>query len=267
MQNDLQQKIVQLLKEQTPYATATIVKAEGSTPRHIGSKMLVTQTEIFGTIGGGTLEETVKKDARRIIKSGHPQTFSYSLDQENAGIQICGGSVEVYIEPVCAPADCFLFGAGHIGAEIVPLLEKLNFRITLIDERADRLKLSAFSNVHRQICALPDTALPQLEFHDQTHILIFTHAHIHDEKIVELCLNKPFKYLGLIGSRKKWEIFKQNFISKGFSEEQIKRVTTPIGLDIGAETPFEIAIAIAAEIVAINSTPKGFGKLKEYQLK
>jgi len=114
----------------------------------------------------------------------------------------------------------------------------------------------AFDEVERKLADHPSDIFKDIEFDDELYIIVLTHEHKHDEEIVEYCLDKPFKYLGMIGSKNKWEKFKERFKARGFTREQILRVTTPIGLDVGSETPFEIAISISGELVAL-----GAGKL------
>ena len=145
------------------------------------------------------------------------------------------------------------------GMELLPQLEKEGIESTVI-------MITAFGSVDMKITKLPGEALREIEFSDELSILCLTHAHVHDEEIVEYCLDKPFRYLGLISSRKKWALFRERYGAKGFTEEQLSRVSTPVGLDIGADTPLEIAIAIAAEMILLRARPKdyaaGFGRFK-----
>lgn len=240
------------------YCWATIVGSKGSAPRHTGTKMIVTGNESFGTIGGGALEYKVIEDARKQLRIGTPKTFNYPLGPLLG--QCCGGEVDVFIEPVIPSRKVVVFGAGHIAEHLVPMLKNLSFNVTLIDERTERIKLPVFSVADEGICELPSDALKSVKFFDELYIIVLTHAHIHDEEIVEFCLDKPFRYLGMIGSVNKWEKFKVRYRSRGFTDEQIARVTTPIGLDIGGETPFEIAVSIIAELIGTCSEPKGFRK-------
>lgn len=261
MTKDLNQIAMELNSKGTPYAFITVISVKGSAPRHIGSKMIVTQNETFETIGGGALEHQAIKDARERLKTGRAEVLSYPLGPLLG--QCCGGDVELFIEPVTLSKNIVVFGAGHVAEELVPLLKKLHFSITLVDERQERINLTSFSMVDNRINELPSDTLKSIKFSENLYIIVITHAHKDDEGIVEYCLDKPFKYLGLIGSRHKWDKFKTRYKAKGVTEEQLKRITTPIGLDIGSETPFEIAISIVGELIKINSTPKGFESYKQ----
>ncbi len=249
---DVEQKALDLKKDRVAYAWATVVKVSGSAPRHVGAKMLVTERgEIFGTIGGGTLEHQVTADAKKIIGRGTAELKSYPLGPMLG--QCCGGEVDIFIEPALPKKEVAVFGAGHIAEELCPMLGKLGFSVTLVDERRERIELPAFAAVGNKLNEQPGDALRMLKFGCDTHIIVITHEHKHDEAIVEYCLDKPFKYLGCIGSRTKWAKFKDRYKARGITEEQMSRVSTPIGLDIGSETPFEIAVSIVAELISITN--------------
>lgn len=249
---DLEEKALDLKKDRIPFAWATVVKVSGSAPRHVGAKMIITADgEIFGTIGGGTLEHKVISDAKGIMASGTAELRSYPLGPMLG--QCCGGDVDIFIEPAFSKKEVVVFGAGHIAEELVPLLKKLNFKVTLVDERKERIELPAFLKADRRMNELPGDALRTMKFDDDLYIIVITHEHKHDEAIVEHCLDKPFKYLGCIGSRTKWAKFRERYKARGITEEQLARVTTPIGLDIGSETPFEIAVSIVSQLIQLNS--------------
>ncbi len=247
---NLNQIAVELAQKGTAFAWATVVNVKGSAPRHLGAKMIVTHSESFDTIGGGALEHAVIKDAREQLRLGEPKTFNYPLGPLLG--QCCGGEVDVFIEPVLPQSQVVVFGAGHIAEHLVPMLKKLNFRVSLVDERAERIGLPHFDMADTKLNELPTDALRGLKFNDGLYIIVLTHAHVHDEEIVEYCLDKPLKYLGLIGSRTKWEKFKARYRAKGFKDEAFARVKTPIGLDIGAESPFEIAVSIIGELIKLK---------------
>ncbi|MFH1830878.1 MAG: xanthine dehydrogenase accessory protein XdhC [Pseudomonadota bacterium] len=251
---DLDRKALELKDAKVSFCLATVVEVAGSAPRHAGAKMLVTKDESFGTVGGGGLEHRVINDARRAIRHRNSELKQYLLTEE--GIQPCGGTVGIFLDVVSTPYSVIVFGAGHIAYDLCPLLAKQGFEVTLVDERKERIELEAFKDLNKLINQLPLDVLPTIEFTDDTHIVCITHRHVHDKDIVRFCLDKPFKYLGLISSTKKWEVFKKHYISEGYTHEHLSRVSTPIGLDIGAETPFEIAVAIIAQIIKLHA--KGY---------
>lgn len=239
----------------------TVIKTSGSAPRHAGAKMIVYENgKTYGTIGGGTLEFQAVEDAGKFLKTGLSGCKVYPLGPLLG--QCCGGEVELFFEPVIKPKKIAVFGAGHIAEELVPMLKKLAFGITLIDERAERLNLAPFDIVDEKINELPSDAFKKIEFDNDLYIIVITHQHKHDEEIVEFCLDKPFKYLGMIGSKSKWEKFKARYKSRGFTNEAIGRITTPIGLDIGSETPFEISVSIVAEVINDISSSHNLGRRK-----
>lgn len=235
---------------------ATVVRTDGSTPRQIGAKMIVTADASFGTIGGGALEHRVIEDARELLKHRTAECKKYPLGPMLG--QCCGGEVEVFIEPMAPPKPMYVFGAGHIAEELCPMLTKLGYNVALIDERSERINLPCFDCAAERWNELPNDALKRIPFDNDTHVVVITHQHKHDEEIVRYCLDKPFKYLGCIGSRNKWDKFKTRYRAQGVPDESFARVTTPIGLDIGAESPFEIAVAIAAQLIQLGTKPEDF---------
>jgi len=253
---DIDKKLRELKSERTPFCLATVVRVEGSAPRAAGAKMIITADKTFGTVGGGGVEHMAIKDARKTLRTKKATCEKYNLTED--GIQPCGGMMEIFLEPIAPQRRVMVFGAGHIAEKLIPMLSELDFEITLIDEREDRISLPAFSIADELSEELPDKYLVRCKFDDELSLIVLTHKHIHDEGIVEFCLDKPYRYLGLISSRKKWELFCKHYREKGFSDEQMERVSTPIGLDIGAATPFEIAVAIIAELIQLSEKPEDF---------
>lgn len=258
MSVNLDSKISELKSAGRAFCWATITKVSGSAPRHVASKMIVTLDDSFGTIGGGALEHRVIADAREVMRRKTAACKNYPLGPLLG--QCCGGEVEVFFEPVIPPRPIFVFGAGHIAEALCPLLTAMDYSVTLIDERAERMSLPVFKCAAERWNELPSDALARVKFGDDTHLVVITHEHKHDEEIVGYCLDKPFKYLGCIGSRTKWEKFKARFRAKGFTDGQFGRVSTPVGLNIGAETPAEIAVAIAAELIQLHARPEDYAK-------
>jgi len=253
---DMDKKALELRKSDISFCKITIIKADGSSPRKAGSKMLVcADGTSYGSIGGGAVEYAASQEAMNIIESNSPKCVEYDLTDD--GIQPCGGKIEVFFEPVSINERIIIFGAGHISEKLCPMLAEMEFSITLVDERYERLSLPAFKSATR-INSLPSDFLNSFKPMKNTYIICMTHMHAHDEEIVERTLGKPFKYFGLISSRSKWSGFRKKFLKNGYSEEDIEQITTPIGLDIGGDTPMEIAIAIAAQIIQLKHRPDDF---------
>lgn len=255
---NLDRKAGDLKKSHRIFCFATITKSQGSAPRHVGAKMIVTADASFGTIGGGALERKVIEDAREAMQRRTAISKNYPLGPLLG--QCCGGEVDVFFEPVIPPKEMYVFGAGHIAGALVPLLAGIGYNTTLIDERPERINLPVFECVAKKWNDLPSDVFNRIKFDEGTHLIVITHEHKHDEEIVRFCLDKPFKYLGCIGSRTKWEKFKARYRAQGFADQQFARVSTPIGLDLGAEGPVEIAIAIVAELIQLYAKPEDYEK-------
>ncbi|MEZ7892481.1 MAG: XdhC/CoxI family protein [Candidatus Wallbacteria bacterium] len=249
------EEIINLKKKRTSFAVATIVESTGSTPRKIGSKMIVKQDgTISGTIGGGPLEHTVIMEAQKILKDGKAKKLSFEL----ADLKLtCGGNVEVFVEPFLARERVLIFGAGHIGQCLAPLLLKCGFGVTVIDSRQKYLENQIFDDCDKinvkgyEVTQLNEHAA-ELKLTGEDYIVIVTHGHEYsDGKVLNFALEqlKEFKYMGMIGSANKVATCMNGLMQKGFTEETLKKVYAPIGLDTGGETPDEIAVAITAEIL------------------
>lgn len=229
----------------------TITKVKGSVPRHAGSKMLVKQNgSIIGTIGGGKIEADVIQEALELIESNTLHQKTYDLTEDEG--MLCGGTVEVLFEPFGKAQQLLIFGAGHIAHSLAPLARKAGFAVTVIDNRVKYANPERFPDANSIVSKPFPEALKTLDFTYQTYIVIVTHAHAYDEEILAYCLDQPYAYLGMIASKRKSKTILNTLREKGSPEEQLEKVHTPIGLDIGAETPFEIAISILSEIIGVR---------------
>lgn len=234
-------------------AVCTIVATKGSTPRKIGAKMLVFKNgEIYGSIGGGNLEKKVIENALKQIELNESKLFKHDLLHQHS--MCCGGTVEIFIEPLCKMDKLYIFGAGHTGKSLAEIASHLDFEIYIIDNRKDYLdKISSTENINKLNVDFTEV-LHSLPFDKNTYIAILTYEHSIDREILAFCLKKQNAYLGMIGSKRKIELTKKNFIeSKIASEAELNKVNMPIGKNINAETPFEIALSILAEIIEIKN--------------
>lgn len=240
--------IQQLKKKGSPAALVTISEVAGSAPREVGTKMVVSATEFWGTIGGGNLEKLVLEDARKALLLHEPQKRRYPLGAK-AG-QCCGGLVEVFIEVFPVLPKLFLFGAGHVGQAICQTLEGTAFEVHLVDERREWILHEAIPpSVVRHACDWEDF-LAEAEWDaKRTYVAIMTHEHLRDEAILREVLRKPSRYLGLIGSEAKWRRFEARLKSRGFSEEELSRVKCPIGIGRFGKSPREVAISFSAQLL------------------
>ncbi len=246
------EKIAALEKSDSKGALCTIVRCSGSTPRKIGTKMLVYEDgSIFGTIGGGALEKSIIKDAIEIIKSQHGSTYEYTLVQDLG--MCCGGTLTVFIEPIVNKKNLYIFGAGHIGKALARFASEVDFSVTVIDERPAELA-PLESNGTTVIQKKYNRAFKELNFNHNTFIAVITHDHAYDRDIVSFCANQPHRYLGMIGSVRKIEIAKKTFkAGKKLTDKQMKAIDWPMGIDIDVNTPEEIAISILAKMIDVRS--------------
>ncbi|MCC6721975.1 MAG: xanthine dehydrogenase accessory protein XdhC [Bacteroidia bacterium] len=241
-----------LKRENLAAALCTVVSTKGSTPRKAGAKMLVLQNEkIYGTIGGGNLEKQVIEAALVTIENKNSKLYKFELLQQLG--MCCGGTVEIFIEPIMEKNKLYIFGAGHVGTALALFAQNTGFEVTVIDDRSDyihALKNEKINKIYSQF----ENAIENLSFDKQTYIVVVTYSHPSDRAILSLCINKPNAYLGMIGSRRKTEVTRKKFLeSKIATIQQLNNIDMPIGLDINPETPAEIAVSILAKLIEVKN--------------
>jgi xanthine dehydrogenase accessory factor len=252
---DIYEQIVQLRREGRRGAVATIVNVRGSIPSFRTAKMLVRDDgSIEGTIGGGCVEADVWQAAREVMESEKPRTLTFDLNQDpkyDTGL-VCGGTLEVFIEPILPPALLYVFGAGHVAINLCRAAAASGFDVVVADDRssyATKERFPAAQEVH----ALDfDEATKKLDPNESSYIVVVTRGHRDDMRILRWAVETRARYIGMIGSKRKViEIFK-TLQQEGLPAHLFDRVHAPVGLDIGAITPEEIAVAITAELIAIR---------------
>ena len=237
-------------------ALITIVSSNGSTPQRVGAKMLVfADGRTVGTIGGGCYENDALLKAREALRTRKALRAKYDLNDdfaEDTGL-VCGGQMEVFIEPLEAPPALYVFGAGHVGYYVARLASEAGFEVHVIDDRAafanrERFPAAAEVVVYDIPAWLSATTLPT-----SAYAVIVTRGHRHDLDALQALASRPLRYLGLIGSRAKVARIYEQLLAQGqITLEHLSHVHAPIGLDIGAVTPQEIAVSIVAELVAVR---------------
>lgn len=248
---EIYEKLSEALKQNRSGVLMTVIDVKGSSPGKIGSKMLVFDDgEQLGTVGGGQIEYLAIKEARENMGKTGAWRKSYLLSED--ADMLCGGKLEILFEPFGQKERLYIFGAGHVGSAMAEIAPQANFFTTVIDNRPEFARPERLPKANRVLCGEYSQILPELTFDGNTYIMVVTHGHGFDQGIADYCLKQPFKYLGVIGSRKKAKTFFKQLAEAGHSEEQIERVFMPVGFDIGAETPFEIAISILAELIAVR---------------
>ena len=244
--------IAQLVATGRPFVLATVVASHGSTPQKPGSKMVVlTGGSVLGTIGGGAIEQQVVTasvsllaDARR-----HTQVLETHLTHDLG--MCCGGSMSVFLEKHESVAKVWIFGAGHVAKELAHLAHYVGFEVTVVDEREELLNAERFPSAVRTVAYPPDVA-KSLTGGADCYFCVATHDHPLDQACVEALLPKPAAYLGVIGSRRKAARFRQRLQAAGFSESEVNRFESPMGVDIEAQTPQEIAVSIVGRLIALR---------------
>ena len=252
---ELYQVMTALSQEGRPFVLATIVELQGSSPREVGAKVLVEPDgTTIETIGGGPLEARVVADAQAALESGVSGVRTYRLTEEGdqALGALCGGEVKVFHEVHAPEHSLLIVGAGYIGQSLCRLARQLDYRITVVDSRADMLTEERLSEADELVLAEPGQIAELCRIDNRTHVVVVTHSHLHDEEAVFTTVSSPAAYIGMIGSARKVRKVMANLAARGIPEEQLKRVHSPIGLDIGAQTPAELALSIMAEIVAVS---------------
>jgi xanthine dehydrogenase accessory factor len=238
-----------------PAALVTIVGISGSAPRKGGARMLVyPDGAIKGTVGGGEFEHRVIKIALRSIETGRPERFAAHLTRDLG--MCCGGAMEAYIEPLEATMDLVIYGSGHVGAATARLVDGLGFRVTILDEREELIEDARFGEAIHTISTHPLGRLDQLPWGMNAFHLVVTHSHQLDQDLVQAILPRPIGWLGMIGSRAKVAKFLIRYRAAGIDETLFAKLSAPVGLDIGAETPEEIAVSIVAELVRLRRDPQ-----------
>ena len=252
---DIYEQIVELRRSGRRGAVATIVNVRGSIPSFRTAKMLVRDDgSIVGTIGGGCVEADVWQAAREVMESEKPRTLKFDLNQDpkyDTGL-VCGGTLEIFVEPILPPALLYLFGAGHVALNLCQVAATAGFEVTVTDDRSSYATKERFPAA-REIHALDfEEATRKLEPNESSYIVIVTRGHRDDMRILRWAVQTRAGYVGMIGSKRKViEIFK-TLRKEGVPAHLFDRVHAPVGLDIGAITPEEIAIAITAKLIAFR---------------
>lgn len=245
------QDLAKLEEAGEPGAMCTIIETHGSTPRHAGSKMLVYADGSFrGTVGGGEIERRVYNEALAALEDGKTRLLRYQMvDPERGDPGVCGGEVVVFVEPVLPPPTLVVIGGGHVGKAVAHLAKWLGFRVAVSDDRPEFCTKEANPDADILIPVTMQELPQHLKITPQTYLVLTTRGVTIDVPGLPALLDTNAGYIGVIGSRKRWVTTKKALEDAGVSEEQISRVKSPIGIDIRAETPEEIAVSIMAEVI------------------
>jgi xanthine dehydrogenase accessory factor len=252
---DIFEEIAKIKREGKRAALATIVNVQGSIPSVVASKMLVREDgSIAGTVGGGCVESDVRKGAMDVMRDEKPKMFSFSLDQtpdDDNGL-VCGGSLQVFIEPVIPSPVLYIVGAGHVGLSLYKVATLAGFETIVADDRDLYANRERFPEAREIQAGDLDEILSQLAPNDRSFVVIVTRGHRYDMRVLRWAIDTPALYIGMIGSSRKVLTIYEQLEAQGVSADDLKRVYAPIGLEIGAATPEEIAVSIVAELIAIR---------------
>jgi xanthine dehydrogenase accessory factor len=252
------EKLSEHLRAGRPVAVATIVWARGSTPRKPGARMIVREDgAIDFTLGGGPFEALVIEDAKEALRTGEAALKAYRFLPvgENATGMTCGGEVEVFLEVHVRPARVVVFGGGHVALPLARLAKATGFRVAVIDDRAEFANAARFPEVDEVVLAEGGYVRADVPLETDDHVVIVTRCHQTDEACLRRVLDDDREpaSIGVVASRRKARVLLAKLLQDGYSRERLERVRSPIGLDIGAETPEEIAVSIVGEILAIRT--------------
>ncbi|MDD4310624.1 MAG: XdhC/CoxI family protein [Candidatus Cloacimonetes bacterium] len=255
--NSYYAKLAELLATHTDIWQASIVEESGSSPAKSGMKLAVSLTHApFGNLGGGELEHKVIAYIRETKPLG-AKLYSFALSPDGSKVDfqtsmICGGQVKVFIEALHLPYQLYIIGAGHCGRALGQLAKLCGFHVCLIDNREEIIAEDFSQYAHKAVLHDYSDLTQVINFSPTALVVIMTHGHLHDKEVLEQCLRKPLFYLGMIGSKTKVAQTFTNLMAKGFTEMELKKCHAPIGLAIGSQTPYEIAVSILAQLIALR---------------
>jgi xanthine dehydrogenase accessory factor len=252
---DIYEQIVQLRQQGRKGAVATIVNVRGSVPSFETAKMLVRDDgSIVGTVGGGCVEAEVWQSAREVMESEKPRTLTFNLNQNpkyDTGL-VCGGTLDIFIEPVLPPALLYIFGAGHVAHSLYRTAQNAGFDVTVVDDRESYANRDRFPEAKEVIAEDFEQAMARIIPAETSYIVIVTRGHRDDMRVLRWAVQTSARYIGMIGSKRKTITIFRELVKEGLPEQLFERVHAPVGFDIGAITPGEIAIAITAELIAVR---------------
>jgi xanthine dehydrogenase accessory factor len=255
---DLYDEIVRLRKLGQKCALATIVQVRGSIPSYESAKLLVREDgSMMGTVGGGCVEAEVWTAAREVIETEKPKHLTFSLGQDAAydnGL-ICGGQLNVFVEPVIPQPRAFIFGGGHVSKSISKIANLAGFSTVIVDDREQFANPERFPEAEETFAEEYESVFPKLTVTSSSYLIIVTRGHRDDMRVLRWAVNTPARYIAMIGSKRKTISVVHELEKEGIPRESFEKVFAPMGLEIGAETPEEIAISVVAEMIATRRSP------------
>lgn len=255
----IMRKLAELEEKGEAGALCTIIQSKGSTPRHTGSKMLVFEDGTFtGTVGGGEVENRVLSEAVASLKDGRSRLLHYDMVNPKEGDPgICGGQLDIFVEPFLPKPTLVVIGGGHVGKAVTHLAHWLGYRVAVSDDRVELCTKEENPDADLFV-PVPMAELPQhLKITPHTYVVLTTRGVVVDVPGLPPLLDTPAAYIGIIGSRRRWLATRKALLEAGITEEKLKRVISPVGLELEAETPEEIAVSIMAQIMLLRNGGTG----------
>jgi len=252
---DIYEEILRLRREGRKAALATIINVRGSIPSFETAKMLIREDgSIVGTVGGGCVEAEVWDAAREVMRTEKSQTLNFNLNNNpkyDAGL-VCGGTLEVFVEPLLPVSTLYIFGAGHVSWSLYKVARIAGFEVVVIDDRETYANRERFPEARDIYADEYEQVMAQLSPNESSYMVIVTRGHRDDMRVLRWAVETPARYIGMIGSQRKVITTYRELEQEGTSPEKLARVYAPVGIDIGSITPEEIAVSIVAEMISIR---------------
>jgi xanthine dehydrogenase accessory factor len=252
---DIYSEIVRLRRAGQKCALATIVEVNGSIPSYESAKLLVREDgSMMGTVGGGCVEAEVWEAAREVIETEQPKHLTFSLGQDAAydnGL-ICGGQLNIFVEPITPQPTAFIFGAGHVSKSLSKVATLAGFATVVVDDRETFANRKRFPEAEQVVAGEYEAVFPTLEVNHSSYLIIVTRGHRDDMRVLKWALTTPARYIAMIGSKRKTLGVMKELMKEGIAREAFDRLHAPMGLDVGAITPEEIAVSVVAEMIAVR---------------
>ena len=255
---DIYDEIVRLRRLGQKCAVATIVQVNGSIPSYESAKLLVREDgSMLGTVGGGCVEAEVWTAAREVLETDKPRHLNFSLGNDAAYDEglICGGQLNIFIEPIAPQPRAFIFGGGHVSKSISKVANLAGFATVIVDDREAFANQERFPEADEVYADEYEKVFPRLPITSTSYLIIVTRGHRDDMRVLRWAVETPAKYIAMIGSKRKTISVVKELEKEGFSRELFEKIYAPMGLEIGAVTPEEIAISVVAEMIAVRRNP------------
>ena len=254
MEQVLIRALLEAVEAGNPVVLATVVSTSRSVPRHAGSKMLVfADGTTRGTIGGGEMEARVVRESLECLRESTPRLLEYQLvDPAQGDPGVCGGEVRLYLEPHMPTPTILVIGCGHVGRAVIDLAHWMGMRVIAYDDRPDQVDPVTLPNADVVLSGDLASALTEHPPTMDTHVVMVTRNMPLDLQLLPVVLGTNARSIGVMGSKRRWDATRQKLVELGIDEGSLQRVRSPIGVELQAETPEEIAISILAEVVGLR---------------